>query len=129
MVIGKIPGIGLVTDHEKLYKAEQRICIAVTGIIFIVNNLLHGAAGTDIQGLKFNLYNGHPVDQQNHIIAVITVLRVDSHLVDHLKGIFAPFLDINQCVMKRCTIFTLEAVQLAQDFRGGKYIRTDNLIP
>ncbi len=63
VVIGKIPGIGLIADHEELNKAEQGIGIAVTGIIFIVNDLLHGTAGTDIQGFKFNLDNRYAIDQ------------------------------------------------------------------
>ncbi len=129
MVIGKIPGIGLVAHNEKLHKAEQRIGIAVAGVVFIVNDLLHGTARTDIQCLEFNLHNRHAVDQQNHVIAVIAVLRVDSQLVDHLKGIFAPVLDIDQGIEEWGAIFTLEAVALTQDFGGGKHISADNLIP
>ncbi len=128
MVIGKIPCIALIADNEELYKAEQRIGIAVTWVVFIVDDLLHGTARADIQCFEFNLYNRYAIEQQNNIIAVMAVLRIDAQLIDHLKGIFAPVLDIDQSIVERGAIFTLEAVALAQDFGGSKHIRTDDLI-
>ena len=48
VVIGKIVGIVLIADNKHLHEAQQRIGIAITDIILVIDNLLHGTARADI---------------------------------------------------------------------------------
>lgn len=63
VVIGEVVGLGLVGDDEELDKAEQGLGIAVAGVFFVVDYLLHGPAGADAEGLEFDLDGGDAVDQ------------------------------------------------------------------
>ena len=50
VVIGEVIGLGLVGYDKELNEAEQGLGIAVAGIFFVVDYLLHGPAGADAEG-------------------------------------------------------------------------------
>lgn len=128
VIVGEVPGIAAVADDEQLQEAQQGFGIAVAGVVFVIDDLLHGAAWANGQGFQLDLYDWHTVDQQEHIIAVVAAVGVDAELVDHLKGVFAPVLDIDQGVEQRRAVVSLKAVALAQVPRGRKDIERDDLI-
>ncbi len=63
IVVGEVVGLGLVGDDEELDEAEQGLGIAVAGVFFVVDDLLHGPAGADAEGLEFDLDGRNAVDQ------------------------------------------------------------------
>ena len=58
--------------------------------------------GADAQAFQLNLHAGNPVEQQQHVIAVMAVIRVDPQLVHHLKAVLAPVFDGDQGVIRAC---------------------------
>ncbi len=128
IVVGEVPGIAAVADDKELNKAEQGFGVAVAGIVFVVNDLLHGAAWADGERFQFDLYDGHAIDEQNHVIAVVAVLGVDAQLVDDFEGVFAPIFDVDQGVMERRAIIAVEAVASAQSLGSCEYIWRNDLL-
>ena len=45
VVVGEIPCVGAVADDKYLQEAQQRFAVAVAGVGFVIDDLLHGAAG------------------------------------------------------------------------------------
>lgn len=56
------------------------------------------------------------------------VVGVDAELVDDLEGVFAPVLDVEEGVVERSAVVAGEAVDLAEQGRGGEDIGSDDLI-
>ena len=128
VIIGEVEGVAAVADDKKLYKAQQFVGVTVAGVVFVFDDLLHGAARCEAQGFQFDLYHGHAVDQQDHIVTVMAVGGVDTQLVDDFKVVFAPVADIDQRVLQRGAVVALEGVAFAQDFGRFKDIRLDYLV-
>ena len=106
IVVSKIIGVCSVADNKHLHEAEQRIGISITYIILIVNYLLHSTTRAYIKRLQFYLNKGQSINQQYDIITMRTITGVHSQLIDDFVVILAPVLDIDQCILKRRTIFT-----------------------
>ena len=98
-----------VADDEELDEAEQRVGVAVAGVVLVVDDLLHGPARADAEGLELDLDDGHAVDEQHHVVAVVAVVGVDAELVDDLEGVFAPVLDVDEGVVQRRAVVAGEA--------------------
>ena len=128
VVVGKVVGLGLVGNDEKLDEAEQGLGIAVSGVFFVVDDLLHGPARADAEGLEFDLDGGNAVDQQYHVVALEAVVGVDAELVDNLEGVLAPVLDVDEGVVEGGAVVAGEAVDLAEQGRGGEDVGGDDLI-
>ncbi len=128
VVVGEVPGVGAVADDEELQKAEQGFAIAVAGVIFVLDDLLHGTARADGEGFQLDLNHRHAVDEEQEVVAVMAVVGVDAELVDHLEAVFAPLLDVDQGVVEWCAIVALEAVAFAQIPGGGENVRGDNQV-
>jgi len=62
VVVGEVPGVRLVAGDEELDKAEERTCVAVAGVVLVIDDLLHGSAGADAERLELNLDGGNAVD-------------------------------------------------------------------
>ena len=77
-----------VADDEELDEAEQRTGVAVAGIVLVFDDLLHGAARVDAEGLQLDLDDGDAVDEQKDVVAVVAVVGIDAELVDDLEGRF-----------------------------------------
>jgi len=45
-------------------------------------------------------------------------------LINYLKSVFAPVLEVYKLIVQGCTIFSLKMVDIAQGFGTGKNIRT-----
>jgi len=56
------------------------------------------------------------------------VVGVDAELVDDLEGVFAPVLDVDEGVVERGAVVTGEAVDLAEQGRGGEDVLGDDLV-
>ena len=128
VVVGEIPGIGAVADDEELHETEERPGVAVAGVVLVVNDLLHGPAGADAEGFQLDLDAGHAVDEEDDIVALVAVVGVDAELVDHLEGVFAPVLDVDQGVVQRRAIVAGEIVDRAEGAGGGEDVRRDDLL-
>ena len=124
--MAKYVGTVAVADDEELKEAEQRPGVTVAGVVLVVDDLLHGPARADAEAFQLDLHTGHAVDEQQDIVAVVTVVRVDAELVDDLKGVFAPVPDVNQHVVQRRAVIASEGVDFPQGFGGGEDIGTDD---
>jgi hypothetical protein len=58
---------------------------------------------------------------------VVAIIGIDAKLIDYLKTVLAPVANIDQSVVERGTIITLETVPLAQDVRGGEDVGRGDL--
>ena len=85
-----------VADDEQLQKTHDGFCIAIPRVVLVFDDLLHGATRAYAESLQFDLNDRHPVDQENDVIAMMAVVRVDTELVDHLEGILAPVPDVDE---------------------------------
>jgi hypothetical protein len=85
VVVGEVVGAVAVADDEELDEAEQRLGVAVAGVVLVFDDLLHGAARVDAEGLQLDLHAGHAVDEQDDVVAVVAVVGVDAELVDDLE--------------------------------------------
>ncbi len=56
------------------------------------------------------------------------VVGVDAKLVDDLEGVFAPVLDVDEGVVERGAVVAGEAVDLAEQGRGGEDVGGDDLV-
>ena len=110
-----------------MQKTEQCFAVAVAGIIFVVNNLLHCPARADSQRFQLNLHYRDAIDEQYDVIAVVAVICVYAELVDNFKGVLAPVLDIDQCVEERCAVVAFKAVAFAQKSGGAEHVWGNNL--
>ena len=128
VVVGEVVGVGAVADDEELQKAQQRFGVAVAGVVFVVNDLLHGPAGVDAQRFQLDLHARHAVDEDEHVVPVVAVVGVDAQLVDHLEGVLAPVFEVDQGVVQRRAVFAGEGVDAAQGFCGGEYVRGNNFV-
>jgi hypothetical protein len=99
VVVGKVVGIAFIADNEQLHKAQQCVAVAIAGVVFVLDNLLHGPARADLEGFQLNLHDRHAVDQQHHVITVVAVVGVDAQLVNDFKVVFAPIFDVDQGVI------------------------------
>ena len=128
VVVGEIAGVGAVADDEELEEAEKRLGVAVAGIVLVFDDLLHGPARADAEGFQLDLHDGHAVDEEDDVVAVVAVVGVDAELVDDLEGVFAPVLDVDEGVVQRRAVVAGEGVALAQGAGGGEDIRGDDLV-
>ena len=128
VVVGKVQGFRAVADNEELHKAQQRFGIAVSGIVLVLNDLFHRPPWADPQRLEFNLDNGHAVDQQHDVVAVVAVVGVDAELIDDFEGVLAPVLDVDKRVVERRAIIADERLPIPQ--RAGRFVHVgrDDLI-
>ena len=128
VVVGEVVGAVAVADDEELHETEQRLGVAVAGVVLVFDDLLHGPARIDAEGLQLDLHDRHAVDEQNHIVTVVAVVCVDAELTDDLELVFAPVLEVDEGVVQRRAIVAGEAVALAQGARGGEDIGGDDLV-
>jgi hypothetical protein len=128
IVVGEIPGIHLIADDEELDKGQEGVAVPVAGLSLVVDDLLHGPARTDGEGLEFDLYHRHAIDEQDDIVAVVAGMGIDAQLIDHFVVILAPIANIDQHIVEGGTIVALEGVQRTQALGGNKNIGTGNLV-
>ncbi len=128
VVVGEIPSVSAVADDEELQEAQQCLAIPIAGVSLVINDLLHGPARADRQGLQLDLHHRYAVDEQHHVVAVMAVVSVHAQLVDDLKVVLAPVPDVHQGVVQRRTIVALEAVDVAQRLGGVVHIRRDHAV-
>ena len=114
VVVGEVVGAVAVADDEDLHEAEQRLGVAIVGVVLVFDDLLHGPARIHAEGLEFDLHTGHAIDEQNGIVAEVAVVGVNAKLVDHLIVVFAPVFEVHERVVQRRTVVAGEAVDAAQ---------------
>ena len=86
VVVGEVVGAVAVADDEELDEAQQRAGVAVAGVVLVLDDLLHRPAGVDAERLEFDLDDGHAVDEQDDVVAVVAVVGVDAELADDLEA-------------------------------------------
>ena len=128
VVVREVVGAVAVADDEELHEAEQRLGVAVAGVVLVFDDLLHVPAWIHAKGLQLDLHAGHAIDEDEHIVTVVAVVRVDAELVDDLEGVFAPVLDVHQRVVQRRAVVASEAGDPTEGLGSGEDIRGDDLI-
>ena len=116
-----------VADDEELDEAEQRAGVAVAGVVLVFDDLLHRPAGVDAERLQLDLHDGHAVDEQDDVVAVVAVVGVDAELVDDLEGVLAPVLDVDERVVERRAVVAGEALRLRR-VRAAVDVGRDDLV-
>ena len=59
---------------------------------------------------------------------MVAVIGINAQLIDYLKVVFAPVLDIHQRVIQRRAVIAAEGIDTAQNLSGCKHIRRDDFI-
>ena len=59
---------------------------------------------------------------------MVAVLRIYSKLIDHLKVVLAPILQVDQRIVQRRAVVTREGVEIAKNLGGSENIGLDNLV-
>ena len=72
-----------IADDEELDEAQERPGVAVVGVVFVIDDLLHGPARVDAERLQLDLRDRHAVDEQND---VVTVVAVEGRIIEQLRG-------------------------------------------
>ena len=80
------------------------------------------------EGFQLDLHHRHAIDKQDHVVAMMAVVGVDAQLVDHLEGVLAPVLDVDQGVKQRRAVVPLETVPFAQGAGRHEYVRRNDLL-
>src|SRR3546814_8591923 len=112
VVVGEVSSFRAVADDEELDKAEKRLGVSVTGVVLVVDDLLHRPPGIDPKRLEFDLNHGDAVDQEHDVVAVMAVVRIDAQLIDDLEVVLAPVLDVDEGVVERSEEHTSELQSL-----------------
>ena len=120
VVVGEVIGGVAIADDEELDEAEERARVAVAGVVLVIDDLLDGPAGIDAEGFEFDLDDGHAVDEDEHVVAVVAVVGVDAELVDDFESVFAPVVDVYEGEVERGAVVTREGVAAAERVGGGE---------
>ncbi|GEM_PF-1974162 len=128
VVVGEVIGVVSIADDEELEEAKERLGVAVAGVVFVLDDLLHGPPWMDAEGFQLDLHDRDAVDEDEHIVTVVAVVGVDAELVDGFEGVFAPVLDVDQGVVQRCAVVTSKGVDLAERLGSGENIGGDDLV-
>jgi hypothetical protein len=128
VVIGEVPGIGVVTDDEELNVAQERAGVAVAGIVLVINDLFHRPPGADAQRLELDLHDRYAVEEQDDVVTMVAVVSVDAELVDDLEVVLAPVLDVDERVVQRRAVVARKAVDRAERSSRGEHVRRDDLV-
>ena len=124
VVVGEVVGLIAVADDEQLHEAQQRVGVAVAGVVLVLDDLLHGAARVDAERLQLDLHQRQAVDEQDDVIAVVAAIGVDAQLVDDLEVVLAPVLEVDQHVVQRGAVLALKVAVFAQrSWRPGRHRR------
>ena len=108
VVVGEIPSVCAIADDKNLNKAQQRLPVPVARVALVIDNLLHGTAGADRHRLQLDLNGRYTIDQQDHVIAMVAVIGVNSKLIDDLERVLAPVPDVDESVVERRSVVALE---------------------
>lgn len=100
VIVCEVPRINAIADNEKLDEAKQRFAISAALIVLVLDNLLHRPARADGQSFQLDLDDWNTIDEQDYIVAVMAVVRVDAKLIDDLKAVLAPVTNIHQSVVE-----------------------------
>ncbi len=128
VVVGEVVGPVAIADDKGLEVAEEGFGVAVAGVVLVFDDLFHGSAGIHAKGFQLDLDAGDAVDEDDDIVAVMTVVRVDAELVNDLEVVFAPVLEIDEGVVEGRAVVAGEGVDGAEGLRGGEDIRGDDFV-
>jgi hypothetical protein len=98
------------------------------GVVLVLDDLLHGTARADGEGLEFNLDDGDAIDEDDDVVAVVAVVGIDAELVNDLEVVLAPVPDVDEGVGKRGAVVAGEVALLAQDAGGGEDVGGDQFV-
>ena len=102
--------------------------VAVAWVVLVFDDLLDGAAGIDAERFQFDLGDGHAVDEQNDVVTVMAVVRVDAQLADDLERVLAPVLNVDERVVQRRAVVAREGVAGVQRLGGFENVGVDDFI-
>ena len=128
VVIGKVVRVVAIAHNEELDEAEERSRISIARIVLVVNDLLHCFAWLDAEGLELDLDARHAIDEDEHVVSVVTVVRAHAELVHNLKRVLAPVLNVDQRVVQRRAVIARKGIDLTQSFGGRVDVRGDDVI-
>ena len=129
IVVGEVPSVrAIVADDKKLNEAEKRVCVSVAGVVLVFDDLLHRLLRADPKCLQLDLNDGNAVDQEDDVVAVIAAVRIDAGLIDDLKCVLAPVLDVDERVVERRSVVADECFPVPEGACGFVHVGCDDLI-
>ena len=128
VVVGEVPRVRAVTDDEELDEAQERLGVSVTGVVLVVDDLLHRPPRADTERLKLHLNDGDAVDQEYDVVAVMAVVCIDAELIDDLEVVLAPVLDVDEGVVERRAVVADERFPVPEGACGFVHVGGDDLI-
>ena len=128
VVVGEVPRVRAVADDEELDEAEKRLGVSVTGVVLVVDDLLHRPPGADPKRLELDLDHRDAVDQEYDVVAVIAVVRIDAELINDLEGVLTPVLDVDEGVVERRAVVTDERFPVSEGACGFVHVWCDDLV-
>lgn len=69
----------------------------------------------------------YAINQQHHIVTMMAIVRIHAELVHNFECVLAPIPDIDETIVKRSAIVSLEAVVGAKCACGPEDIWSDDL--
>ena len=128
VVVGEVLRIRAVADDEELDEAEKRPGVSVTGVVLVVDDLLHRPPRADPERLQLDLNDGDAVDQEHDVVTVIAVVGIDAELIDDLESVLAPVLDVDQGIIERRAVVADECFPVTEGACGFVHVGCDDLI-
>ena len=128
VVVGEVPRVRAVANNEELDEAQEGLGVSVTGVVLVVDNLLHRPPGADPKRLQFDLNDGDAVDQEHDVVAVMAVVRIDAELIDDFEVVLAPVLDVDEGVVERRAVGADERFPVPEGACGFVHVGGDDLI-
>ena len=126
VVVGEIHRItATIADDEELHEAHQRVGVSVATVLLVAHNLLHSLQWRHTVSLQFDLNQWQAVNQDDDIVALTAVGRVDGQLIHHLIFVLAPVAGINEVVVEGRAVATHKDLSFAQVFRSREHIGSD----
>lgn len=128
IVVCKIKCLIAIADYEELKETQDRLCIPISGIVLVFDDLLHSPARAYAERFQLDLNDRHAVDEQNDIVPMMAIVRVDAELVNHLKRVLAPVPDVDERVVERRAVVAYEAISFTKDAGSSEDVGSDDVI-
>ena len=126
VIIGEIHCVtSTVADNKQLHEAHQRVCISVSTVLLVANNLLNSFQRRNAVTLQFYLNKWKTIYKNDDIIPLTAISGVDGQLVYNLILILAPVAKIHQAIVEGGAVVAHKSLLFAQMLGSSEYIRCD----
>jgi len=128
VVVGEVLRIRAVANDEERDEAEQRLGVSVTGVVLVVEDLLHRPPRADSKRLHLDRNDGDAVDQEHDVVPVMAVVGIDAELIDDFEAVLALVLDVDEGVVERRAVIPGERFPVAEGACGFVHVGCHDVI-